>query len=101
VVIVVYCFCSVEENLWPTGSPIAKPATSANGSNCLYKLTVTQFVGFRGTHASVAITQLCGILVMTVIRAGLRRGRLGKEKNLAGKLQGSASLRDITSRELD
>ena len=31
--------CSVEENLWPTGSPIAKPATSANGSNCLYKLT--------------------------------------------------------------
>ena len=35
---VVYC-CSVEENLWPTGSPIAKPATSANGSNCLYKLT--------------------------------------------------------------
>jgi len=38
---------------------------------------------------------------MTVIRAGLRRGRLGKEKNLAGKLQGSASLRDITSRELD
>ena len=35
----VYCCCSVEENLWPTGSPIAKPATSANGSNCLYKLT--------------------------------------------------------------
>jgi len=33
------CCCSVEENLWPTGSPIAKPATSANGSNCLYKLT--------------------------------------------------------------
>jgi len=29
----------VEEDLWPPGSPIAKPATSANGSNCLYKLT--------------------------------------------------------------
>jgi len=35
------CCCSVEENLWPAGSPIAKPATSANGSNCLYKLTIT------------------------------------------------------------
>jgi len=44
VVIVVYC-CSVEENLWPAGSPIAKPATSANGSNCLYKLTVCAEVG--------------------------------------------------------
>jgi len=40
-VIVVYCCCSVEENLWPPGSPIAKPATSANGFNCLYKLTQT------------------------------------------------------------
>ena len=37
--IVVYCCSSVEENLWPAGSPIAKPATSANGSNCLYKPT--------------------------------------------------------------
>jgi len=35
-----YCCCSVEENLWPAGFPIAKPATSANGSNCLYKLTI-------------------------------------------------------------
>jgi len=29
----------LEENLWPPGDPIAKPATSGNGSNCLYKLT--------------------------------------------------------------
>jgi len=45
VVIVVYC-CSVEENLWPAGSPIAKPATSANGSNCLYKLTLRSIAVF-------------------------------------------------------
>ena len=50
-VIVVYCCCSVEENLWPTGSPIAKPATSANGSNCLYKLTPVEVVCVCGAVA--------------------------------------------------
>ncbi|KAI9853997.1 MAG: hypothetical protein M1813_001588 [Trichoglossum hirsutum] len=57
---------------------------------------VLQFVGFRGMHAAVSTFQLGAILVMALLRAGLRIQRLGAGGNEL------ADLRDhIQGHELD
>ncbi|KAK4238837.1 hypothetical protein C8A03DRAFT_14755, partial [Achaetomium macrosporum] len=43
---------------------------------------VLQFVGLRAMHSAVSVLQLGAILLMSIIRAGLRTQRLGKEQNL-------------------
>ncbi|KAI1121465.1 hypothetical protein F5Y10DRAFT_101072 [Nemania abortiva] len=43
---------------------------------------VLQFVGLRAMHSSVSLFQLGTILLVSIIRAGLRTQRLAKEQNL-------------------
>ncbi|KLU86653.1 hypothetical protein MAPG_05665 [Magnaporthiopsis poae ATCC 64411] len=43
---------------------------------------VFQFVGLRAMHSAVSVLQLGVILLMSIIRAGLRTRRLGEEQNL-------------------
>ncbi|ETS86383.1 hypothetical protein PFICI_00211 [Pestalotiopsis fici W106-1] len=43
---------------------------------------VLQFVGLRSMHSAVSVLQLGAILFMTIVRAGLRTQRLGKDQNL-------------------
>lgn len=43
---------------------------------------VLQFIGLRAMHSSVSVFQLGAILLMSIIRAGLRTQRLGVEQNL-------------------
>ncbi|KAJ8126746.1 hypothetical protein O1611_g6892 [Lasiodiplodia mahajangana] len=43
---------------------------------------VLQFVGLRAMHSSVSVFQLGAILLVSIIRAGLRTQRLAKEHNL-------------------
>ncbi|KAL6415763.1 Ankyrin repeat protein [Ilyonectria robusta] len=43
---------------------------------------VLQFVGMRAMHSAVSVLQLGAILLMSIIRAGLRTQRLGKDQNL-------------------
>ncbi|KAI1197745.1 hypothetical protein F5X97DRAFT_171694 [Nemania serpens] len=43
---------------------------------------ILQFVGLRAMHSSVSVFQLGAIVLMSIIRAGLRTRRLAKEQNL-------------------
>jgi len=73
----------VEENLWPAGSPIAKPATSANGSNCLYKLT-TALHRQGGPRESVAPLDLTVYFPPRVENKMLRGKKENKKKDWWG-----------------
>ncbi|KAK0737454.1 hypothetical protein B0T21DRAFT_410905 [Apiosordaria backusii] len=57
---------------------------------------ICQFIGFRGLHGSITLYQLALTLVMSIIRAGLRSRRLGRENNGLEVLG-----RDVEGHELD
>lgn len=57
---------------------------------------VAQFLGLRACHSSVSVAQLGVMLVMSVLRAGLRTQRLREEQNLMEK-----EPRTVTGHELD
>src|SRR4051812_49301940 len=42
---------------------------------------ISQFIGFRGLHGSVALYQLAITLFMAIIRAALRSKRLSRDSN--------------------
>ncbi|KAK8169728.1 hypothetical protein IWX90DRAFT_188502 [Phyllosticta citrichinensis] len=46
---------------------------------------ILQFLGLRACHSSVSVAQLGVMLVMSIVRAGLRTQRLKDEQNLIGK----------------
>lgn len=46
---------------------------------------VTQFVGFRGLHSSVIITQLASTLLMAFLRTSLRTNRITSKENVLKK----------------
>jgi hypothetical protein len=43
---------------------------------------VIQFVGIRGLHSSVILAQLGATMVMTLVRTGLRAGRMQEGENI-------------------
>ncbi|ERF74254.1 hypothetical protein EPUS_01941 [Endocarpon pusillum Z07020] len=47
---------------------------------------ILQFIGLRGLHSLVALSQLGATLVMAAVRAGLRTQRLGEDKNDLGRI---------------
>lgn len=57
---------------------------------------VAQFLGLRACHSSVSVAQLGVMLVMSMVRAGLRTRRLNENENLMDK-----SPRSVTGHEID
>ncbi|KAK0630394.1 hypothetical protein B0T17DRAFT_636418 [Bombardia bombarda] len=63
------------------GSISARPITLYTAIFASVGGFICQFVGFRGLHGSVALYQLALTLLMAIIRAALRTGRLTREHN--------------------